>query len=255
MREEQRSLLGWIAGLIGFCIIMLAIYPTIHGNQGFSKLLEAYPESLKKLFNVADYTTGPGYLRSEVFSFMAPLLIAIFAILWGSDLIAGEEDRRTIDLLLANPITRRRVVIEKWLALCTGIIVLCAALELALGILGPLFELHVGWTPLTAVVLGSGLFAIAFGTLALALGAATGSRAIARGASTMLAVVTYLLSTLAQLVTWLRPLRPASLWYHALGTDPLKSGFHLGHLSVLVITTLVIALFAVITFDRRDLAT
>ncbi len=255
MREERRSLIGWVAGLLGFCVIMLSMYPTIRGNSGFAKLLDAYPEPLKKLFNLADYTTGAGYLRTEVFSFMAPLLIAIFAIIWGSDLIAGEEERRTIDLLLANPVTRRRMVIEKWLALLTGTVLLSASLELTLGLLGPAFKLHVGWGPLTAVVLGSGLFALAFGTLALAVGAATGSRAVARGVATMLAVATYLLSTLAQIVTWLRPVQPASLWYHALGTDPLSSGFHAGHLSILVLTTIVIVALAALGFERRDLAT
>jgi ABC-2 type transport system permease protein len=255
MREERRSILGWLAGLVGFSVVMLAMYPTVSGNKSFSKLLDAYPDALKKLFSLSDYTTGAGYLRTEVFSFMAPLLLAILAILWGSDLVAGEEERRTIDILLANPVSRRRVVTEKWLALVTGVTLLSAGLELALGLLGPAFRLHVGWAPLTAVVLGSGLFALAFGTLALATGAATGSRGVARGVATVLAVATYLLSTLAQLVGWLRPVESASLWYHALGTDPLSSGFHLGHLLVPALAAAALAGLAVLGFERRDLAT
>ena len=72
---------------------MLSIFPSIHGNVNFSKLLDAYPEVLRKMFQVEDYTTGPGYLRAEVFSFVAPLLLTLFAVLWGSDLVAGEEER------------------------------------------------------------------------------------------------------------------------------------------------------------------
>ncbi len=255
MREERRSLIGWLIGLVAFCIIMLAMYPTVSGNKGFSKLIDAYPEPLRKLFGLSDYTTGAGYLRTEVFSFMAPLLLAIFAILWGSDLIAGEEERRTMDMLLANPVSRRRVVLEKWLALVSGVVLLSAGLELALGLLGPAFRLHVGWAPLSAVVVGSSLFALAFGTLALAVGSVTGSRAIARGVSTALAVATYLLSTLAQLVGWLRPVESASLWYHALGTDPLSSGFHFGHLTVPVLAIAAFVGLAGFGFERRDIAT
>jgi ABC-2 type transport system permease protein len=233
---------------------MLAMYPTIRGNSGFSSLVKAYPEPLKKLFNLADYTTSVGYLNTEVFSFMVPLLIAIFAILWGSDLVAGEEERRTIDSLLANPISRKRFVVEKWAALLSGVGILSFALEVLIGLLGPLFKLHVGWAPLTAVILGTALFAAAVGTLALALGAATGSRSLARGVATALAVGMYLLSSLAQIVSWLKPVQGISLWYHALGTNPLVSGFHLLHLSVLLLSIGMFGLLATFGFDRRDLA-
>lgn len=254
LREQRRTIFAWSAGLVSFSLIMLAMYPTIRNNTGFAKLLDAYPEPLKKLFNFSDYTTAAGYLRTEVFSFMAPLLIAIFAILWGSDLIAGEEERRTIDLLMANPVSRRRVVLEKWLALLTGVVVLSMILEAMLGAIGPLFKLHVGWLPLSAEVAGSGLFALAMGSLALAIGAATGSRAVARGVATIVAVAMYLVTTLAQIVNVLRSIEPLSLWYHALGSDPLTTGFHPVHLLVVIASISVIVALAVLLFDRRDLA-
>lgn len=255
MREQLRSLTGWVSGLTAFCVIMMSIFPTIHANRSFAKLINAYPAVLRKLFQISDYTTGPGYLRAEVFSFMAPLLVAIFAILLGSDLLAGEEERRTIDVFLANPVSRRRVVVEKWMALATGTLALCAVLEVMLGAVGPLFRLHVGWAPLSAVVLGSALFALFSGTLALTIGALTGARGLARGVSAAVAVAMYLVSSLSQIVGWLVPARPASLWYQALGYDPLSSGFGYWRLGVVVGVTAVILALAVVFFDRRDLAT
>jgi ABC-2 type transport system permease protein len=255
MREQRRSLVGWIGGIAGFCLIMLSMYPTIRGNTAFSKLIDAYPEPLRKLFNLADYTSGVGYLSAEVFSFMAPLLISIFAILLGSDLLAGEEERRTIDILMANPVSRRRVVYEKWLALAAGTLMLSLVLELILGLIGPLFKLHVGWRPLSAEILGVSLFALFSGTLALALGAATGSRGLARGVSTAVTVAMYLVSTLAQIVSWLNSVEWTSLWYHALGVDPIRSGFQFWHVGVLILVIGALLLAAVRLFERRDLAT
>jgi ABC-type transport system involved in multi-copper enzyme maturation permease subunit len=49
--------------------------------------------------------------------FLAPLLFLIFAIGQGSGAIAGEEERGTLDLLLANPRSRVRIVLEKFGAL------------------------------------------------------------------------------------------------------------------------------------------
>jgi ABC-2 type transport system permease protein len=255
LREERGALIGWTTGIVAFCLVMLAMYPTVRGNAGFSKLLDAYPEALRRLFQLQNYTTGPGYLRSEVFSFVAPLLLTLFAVLWGSDLSAGEEERRTIDLLLANPVSRRRFVTQKWLALVAGTLVIAVALEIALGAFGPLFKLHVAWSALSAAVLGSWLFAIAFGTLALALGAATGRRGLARGITTTLALASYLLSTFSLLVSWLRPVRNLSLWQHTLGVDPLGTGYHVWHLGIVVAVTLLFGAFALWSFERRDLAT
>ena len=255
MREERRALIGWTIGVVAFCLVMLSIFPSIHGNVNFAKLLDAYPEALRKMFQVEDYTTGAGYLRAEVFSFVAPLLLTLFAVLWGSDLSAGEEERRTIDLLLANPVSRRRFVTEKWLALIVGTVILAVALEIALGVIGPLFTLHVAWTSLTAEVLASWLFAVAFGTLALSLGAATGRRGLARGVTTTLALASYLLSTLSNLVSWLRPVRNLSLWQHTLGVDPLGTGFHLDRIALVVAITVIVGAAALWAFDRRDLAT
>ena len=70
-------------------------------------------------------------------------------------------------------------------------------------------------------MVASWLVATVFGTIALAVGAATGRRGLARGLGALAAVVAYLLSSLAEVVRWLEPVRPVSPWYHALGVDPL----------------------------------
>jgi ABC-2 type transport system permease protein len=69
------------------------------------------------------------------------------------------------------------------------------------------------------------------------------------------AVVAYLLSSLPELVSWLRPARPLSPWYHALGVDPLSKGYRPLHLLVLLALVALCLGVAVLTFERRDLAT
>lgn len=255
LREERRGLVGWSVGIATYCVVMLSVFPTIHDNKAFAKIFEAYPEVFRKLFNVADFTTGPGYLGAEIFSVIAPMLLALFAILWGSDLAAGEEDRGTIDLLLANPVSRRRVVLEKWAALAVGTLWLGAVLEATLGLLGPVFSLSVGWAGLSAAVAGSVAFALAVATLALAVGASSGSRGLARGVATALAVASYLLSALAPLVSAFERVAWLSLWDQALGHQPLTTGLRLGNLGVLAVVVVVLLAVSLWGYDRRDLAT
>lgn len=254
LHEERRALVGWTLGLAFLATFQLSVYPTVRDMQELSKLLENYPEPLRKLFSLDDYMSGAGYLRAEIYSLVAPLLLIVLGVLRGSDATAGEEDRKTIDLLLANPISRRRVVFDKWAAVSTGIVIVGIALAATLGLGAPLVDLRVAWSVILAATVASVLLAILFASLALAIGAATGRRGLARGISAVLVVAAYLVSSLAPLVSWLRTVRPASPWYHALGVDPLGSGFSPTHTAVLVVLTGIVVAAAAVAFDRRDLS-
>ncbi len=252
--EQRRALVGWTASLVLLALAMTAMYPTIRGNQQLVTLHETYPKALRSLFGISDLASGVGFLRAEIFSLVGPLLVIILAVLWGSDVIAGEEDRGTIDILMANPISRRRVVLEKWAALLVGIAVAGVGLAAGLAIGISAVDIHVGWQVVAAATVATVLIGMLFGTTALAIGAATGHRGLARGMTAALAVIAYLVSSLSDLVTWLRPIRLASPWYHALGTDPLTSGFLPWHLLLLMALTALAAYGGIVAFERRDLA-
>lgn len=253
LHEQRRALVGWSAGMAGLALTLLALFPSLRGNEEISKLIDAYPQTFRTMFAVADFTTGPGYLRAELFSLTGPLLLVILAVLWGSDAVAGEEARGTIDLLLANPVSRARVVLEKWATLAVAVMVVTLTLGVALGAGDVALHMEVPADRLVAALTATALLALLFGSVALALGAATGRRAVARGITAALVVASYLVSSLAGVVSWLQPVRPASPWYHALGVDPLTVGFAPWHLVVLAVVTVCFGGIAVAGFDRRDL--
>jgi ABC-2 type transport system permease protein len=156
---------------------------------------------------------------------------------------------------MANPISRRQVVFEKWAALLLGTAIPATGLWVVLVAGGSVAALHVGIIDVTAAVVASWLIAMTFGSIAMAVGAATGRRGVARGIGAVVAVVAYLLSSLAELVRWLQHVRPISPWYHAVGVDPLGGGFQWLHLLILVVLMLGAGTAAVVSFDRRDLGT
>lgn len=254
LHEHRRSLAGWSAGLFFFAVLMAALYPTIRDNPQIAGLRESYPKALRSLFAITDLTTGTGFIRAEVFSLVGPLLLIILAVLWGGDLIAGEEDRGTIDILLANPVSRTRVLLEKWAALMAGVAGTGLALAVGLAIAIPLAHMQISPGGVAAAVVSLFLLAVLFGTVALAVGAATGRRGVARGTAVVLAVAAYLISSLADVIGWLRAVRLASPWYHALGIDPLANGFSAVHLLVPVGLTAVTLVVGAYAFDRRDVA-
>jgi ABC-2 type transport system permease protein len=66
------------------------------------------PETLLSAFGMdrgMDITMGSGYLSAYLFGMMVPLLLILLAISYGARLIAGEEDRGTLDLLASLPVS------------------------------------------------------------------------------------------------------------------------------------------------------
>ena len=131
LRDSRRSILFYSIGAAALGLYVTLFYPTIRDATGFTDFLEDLPEVFQSLIGDAEtYTTAEGFLNAEVFSFMGPLIVSVFAIVAGTAAIAGEEESHTLDQLLANPISRANVLLQKVGALLTGLL----ALVLALGI-------------------------------------------------------------------------------------------------------------------------
>jgi ABC-2 type transport system permease protein len=254
LRDVRRSFLWWSVGLVGYVVLIVALWPTIRDNPAFAELEEAYPEELKAFlsFGGFDFTTAAGYLGAELYSLMVPLLLIVAAIGAGAREIAGEERRGTLELLLGNPVSRRRLVLEKAGAIAielTGFaLVLFAAQAVGTTIAG----MDVGVDHLAAAMSSALLLSLALGLLAFMVGAATGSSAVAVGVSSAVGVTAYLINGLAPLVDEIHAIRWLSPWYHYAAGDPLRTGLSLGHAAVLAAIAVVAAVVAVAAFERRD---
>jgi ABC-2 type transport system permease protein len=252
LRDQQRSFLAWGVGLIGIAAMYTAFYPSVRNSAaGLQRFVEKLPDALKSL--LGDFTTPVGYLRSETFSALGPILFLVFAIGAGARAIAGEEEGRTLDLLLSTPIRRSQVLFDKWVAIVVTTFGLAVVLGLTIAVFGPPFDLHVAIVDLAASCLMLFLLAIAFGTIALAVGCVTGRRAIAVGITGGVATLTYVLNVLSAAVHALGPLRSLSPFRWYLEPDSLIHGVTPLNVVVLVTITAVALVAAWFSFERRDL--
>ena len=104
LQDRRRALIGWSLGTVAIVAMYVALWPTVSDQAAdFQKLIENYPEALNRVFGIDEITTAAGYLNTELFSFMAPLVFLAFAIGLATDATAGEEERKTMDLLMATP--------------------------------------------------------------------------------------------------------------------------------------------------------
>src|ERR1700675_2696400 len=118
LRDQKRPVIGWGTGLAAMAAMYVSFYPTIRNSAAsLDKYLQSLPDAVKQLLGDQAFSSPAGYLRSEVFSILGPILFLVFVIGSGARAIAGEEEAGTLDLLLSTPISRRQVVFDKAVAL------------------------------------------------------------------------------------------------------------------------------------------
>jgi ABC-2 type transport system permease protein len=254
LREQRRALAWWAFGLVVACVLTTAFYPSISENAAsFEKLLDSLPEGLRRAFG-EDFASPAGYLQARLFSVFAPVLFLIYAIGAGSRAIAREEERRTLDLLLSTPVPRRRVVLDKALAMIAATAGLGVVVALAIGVTGPPFDITVGVANVVAAVADCVLLALAFGSIALAVGSSTGRRSVAVGVTAGAAAGSYLIDILALSVNELGWLQRLSVFFYYRDPEPIAHG--LGPVDAIVLGAIAVVSVAIAiwSFERRDLA-
>jgi ABC-2 type transport system permease protein len=258
LRDQRRSLLFWGIGLIALAVIMSLFYPTISQMESVSNYLEELPEKWREMFGAQadafDYTTPIGYFSTELYSFMVPLLFMIFGIGFGAGTIAGDEEKGTLDFLIANPVTRQRVVAEKFGVMVVTMLILAFIFWAGLAICIAALNIDLNLLKLAEATIGALMLALVFASLSLLLGCLKGNRGMSIGISCGLAVLTYLLNTLGSIVDWLKDYRFLSPFYHYMEPNTLKNGLDPVHILVLLVLVLIFFVASIPAFTRRDIA-
>jgi ABC-2 type transport system permease protein len=231
--------------------MIVFIWPSYKSTVATINLPQAVQAFLGSDLN---YATAPGFVSAEFFSWI-PVLLIVYAVVQGTGAIAGEEGSGTIDLLMAQPMPRSAMALQKCAAFCVG-----AALVVALGFAGFLLSIPFVSIEITlgdAAVASANMLPITllFFALSLWLGAVVGNRGVAAGGAAAVATATYFFNSLASGVHQVSGLRYVSPFYYYGAGLPLVKGIDWWHVSVLMITALLFLMLALRAFERRDLAT
>ena len=215
--------------------------------------MDEFPEALLALFGGGDMSTPEGWYQLETFGMMAPIAVMVVTVAIGSRALAGEEEHRTMGLLLANPVKRSTVVHQKVFAMIlyglgVGFAIFAGvALGSLLGGLG-MDTGNIAATSLLVTLVG-----VAFGALSLALGSATGRVNFAVYGTVGIALIFYVLNAFLPFSQSLAGFARVSPFYYYLTSDPLNNGMHWGHGAVLAVLATILVGLSVVLFQRRDL--
>lgn len=218
--QRRWSIFWWCLGILFFVFLTLVFYPTIRDQSAqLDKSFNSIPQTAKQLFTDTNDIFSPvGYLSSQMFYLMMPLLLGILAISLGTSLVGKEERDNTIEMLLARPVSRGRLLFGKALAGLVIVVLVGAVGSLFAALMCRLVGLAVPIPSVSAAGAAVVLLALTFGAIAFLLTAlGRAGRAAAIGLSALVALGGYIVVSLAASVSWLR--WPAKIfpfnYYHA----------------------------------------
>ena len=217
---SDRLLVASVTG-VGIGLMSLVMGPMFLSlADSIAELMETLPDSFLAIAAGADMATAPGWYTGEMYSIMAPLAVIFVAVWSASKAFAGEIEDRTMGILIANPVRRTRLAIDKFIAMVVHVVVAAGLVGLGTWLGVTIAGLDVESSAIVAISVHLALLAILFGALAALVSIVTGRRMLAVLVVLMLALVAYLWSGFVPLMDSIAGLANLSPWHHYVGSDP-----------------------------------
>jgi ABC-2 type transport system permease protein len=174
LRRMRGQMIGWGIGLALYGLMMVYFYTTIAEMENLKTFIQSYPQEMLAFFDsIMEINTPKGYMDTYYFSLM-PLIIGILAVGASAGLLANDEERGILDLVLAHPVSRASLFCGRLLGLVVAMAVILIAGWLGWLVPSGSSGLELSWIELLRPFLPLLAVLLLFGTLALLFGAHCG---------------------------------------------------------------------------------
>jgi beta-exotoxin I transport system permease protein len=254
-RSNRTRLLIVCVAIAAWSVFLPVVYSSF--GQQIKAVVDSglFPKELMNFGGGDPFSLG-GAIALGYIHPIAIVLISIFAIGFTTTAVAGERQRGTLEVVLARPLSRRRLyaTLLVALALFLGLVLASSIVGTIVGcsVAGVLDELPVDRLPL--LWLNGMLLWGAIGTIGLAASVSFDRLSPAIGATLAIVIASYFLEILGSLWSDAKGLQPYSLFHYLTAKDILAGTTNVAGLVLLAVVALVAIAWAEIVFPRRDLA-
>jgi len=125
LKMLRKSIVTWILATATFLVLYNSFYPSFGKDAAFmEKILANYPEAMLKALGMNTGLSLSSVLGYFAFTFVfVQVLLAIQASNYGFSILSIEERELTADFLMTKPISRRNIIVSKFLAVLTALII------------------------------------------------------------------------------------------------------------------------------------
>jgi ABC-2 type transport system permease protein len=122
IKGNLKSLLIWSASIAFVIIVAFSEFSAYYNNPEMLAILDSVPKEMLSLFymDAFNLTTLNGFL-GVMYAYII-LIVSIHASMLGGNLLAKEEKEKTIEFFGTLPITRKRIVISKFITAVINVI-------------------------------------------------------------------------------------------------------------------------------------
>jgi len=251
--DRRWFVLWWSIGMAAMIVLTILFFPALKESNLGEVFAQLPPQLASFVGDTSGLTTINGFIGEQLFTIRLPIMVMIIALLLGLGLSTNDEITGRLYQLLAQPISRTRLVLERTavavLAITIIHLAMLASIMVGVGIIGEDFS----WNAAVSIVIMSWLLTLTVAMLTLAAGFATGKRGFAIATGTIAAFGSFFVTSFASSVDWLEQIDKLSLLHYFHVGTVIKSGFDGGDVMVFVGVASISLLIALIGFRRRDI--
>ena len=238
-----------------YAVFAVGIFPSIESaGVDFERLMELYPEALREAFGIEAIGTIEGFLAGELYNFVWVLLLGVYFAYRAGGMVAADMERGRLDLLLSLPVSRTRLLFEKYASLAVPILTVNVVAGVTVYAGTHVIGYPVDPLPILVVHLLSIPYLLTCAAIGLVLSVLVDRADIAQRAALGGMFVLYLIESLASSTRQLEGLQYVSPTYYYSPTEILvRNEYALADAGVLIVAIGILLLCSRFIFARRNL--
>ncbi|MDD3679211.1 MAG: ABC transporter permease [Patescibacteria group bacterium] len=258
--DKWRSVLIYVFSSLAFSEMYVALYPMLRDQlSNLEGFLEVFPKEFMEAFGFTaetmSFATVESLMATEMFSFIWPIILIILAASLAGYNFAGDIEKGTIELTLAQPVSRIKIFLGRYFA--GAVLITIFVLTTVFGII-PLAAMHkidFNFEAYVKMSILGVLFALAVYAVATFLSVLFSEKGKATFGVVGVLITMYSVKIVSGLKEELEFLRYTSFFYYFdTGAALVKTEYQDWAILVFALTIIIFSLLALVRFKKRDIA-
>lgn len=250
--SRWKNILIWSVSMFILALVFTGLYDSFKGEitdmiGNAPKLMEAMIGPISE-----DAVTPEIWLGIELYGLLFPILLAVIAVSAGASAIGTEEESGTIELILASPISRGRVVLEKSLGIMIQLGIVSGFLWVGIATGSLLFPFDVSLTNVFFATAMGWIFGTTVAYITMSIQSLKGRKGLALGVGSGFVGLSYVMMVISGLLNGLNSLKYTSLFNYYDGRSVLINGLNETSFAVMLGLSGLFLIVSLYGFYNRD---
>ena len=241
------------AGISLLAALVIWVFPSFQQSINIDQMLEAYPEPVLKAFGIETMATLEGFLAVELYAFAWVILLGLYTAYASASIVSDAVEHDRMDLWLALPVRRWRLLVEQFLTMLVPILAVNAVTPVVVYAGSVLIDDPLPVADLVMVHAFSVPYLLATGAIGLVLGVVFSRSAIAERAALALVFGLFLSESLLTDTEyeWVGGVSPTR--YYPVNDILIRGQYDYVSAAVLLAATVALVGLAAVLFARKDI--